>query len=423
MGAARSVVRRSGCGLVTAALLLAGCAESTDGPDSEVEHQPVALDEAHAVEDAVAATTDLGTRLLGWSQPGQGEPVNSIISPASVAIMLAMLAEGAEGTAADELDLALGASGQDRTRAYSALQAAVLDYDADPSLIQEEELPERPLLHLANHFAMDEGAEVGQSFLDALARNYAADTSRIDLAGRDSRVLDEWVSEHTGGLIDQSTIEPGPEVEFVLQNAVLLAARWQHQFSESETRPRDFHGPGATTEVDFMHQDITATYSDIDGARAVRLPYVEGFAMDVVLPAEGAQPSDVSPEYWWALDHALAGHPDTAVDLALPRIDVDTDLPLLGALEEIGLGSVISGDSLDPIVPGTEIGQAEHMAIMTVDESGTVAAAVTEVAGVTSAPPPPPNSAEMIVDRPFALRIVHEETGWPLYMGLIAQPG
>lgn len=380
------------------------------------------LDEARAVDDAVAATTDLGTRLLGWSQPGQGEPVNSIISPASVAVMLAMLAEGAEGPAADELDLALGASGQDRTQAYGALQAAVLDYDGDPSLVRNEELPERPLLHLANHLAVDQGTEVGQPFLDALARNFAADTSRIDLAGGDSRVLDEWVSEHTGGLIDQSTIEPGPEVEFVLQNAVLLAARWQHQFSESETRPRDFHGAGATTEVDFMHQDITATYSDIDGAQAVRLPYIEGFAMDVVLPAQGTQPSDVSPEFWSALDDDLAGDPDTTVDLALPRIDVDTDLSLLEALEAIGLGSVISGDSLDPIVPGTEIGQAEHRAVMTVDESGTVAAAVTEVAGVTSAPLPPDNSAEMIVDRAFALRIVHEQTGWPLFMGIIARP-
>ena len=404
------------------ALLLTGCAGSADGPDSEVEHQPVALDEARAVDDAVAATTELGTRLLDWSQSGHGEPENSIISPASVAVMLAMLAEGAEGPAADELDVALGASGQDRTQAYSALQAAVLGYDDDPSLIQGEELPERPLLHLANHIAVDDDAEVGQPFLDALARSFSADTSQIDLAG-DSRRLDEWVSEHTGGLIDRSAIEPGPGLEFVLQNAALLAARWQHQFAASETRPRDFHGPGgATTQVDFMHQDITATYSNADGTQAVRLPYTEGFAMDVVLPAEGAQPSDLDPGHWSTLDDDLAADPATAVDLAMPRIDVDTDLPLLGALEAIGLGSVISGDSLDPIAPGTEIGQAEHRAVMTVDESGTVAAAVTEVAGVTSAPPPPENTARMVVDRPFVLRIVHEETGWPLFMGVIAQP-
>src|SRR5699024_10891297 len=137
------------------------------------------------------------------------------------------------------------------------------------------------------------------------------------------------------------------------------------QFAASETRPRDFHGPGgATTQVDFMHQDITAIYSNADGTQAVRLPYTEGFAMDVVLPAEGAQPSDLDPGHWSTLDDDLAADPATAVDLAMPRIDVDTDLPLLGALEAIGLGSVISGDSLDPIAPGTEIGQAEHRAGM-----------------------------------------------------------
>src|SRR5699024_1297122 len=122
------------------------------------------------------------------------------------------------------------------------------------------------------------------------------------------------------------------------------------------------------------------------------------------------------------LDDDLAADPATAVDLAMPRIDVDTDLPLLGALEAIGLGSVISGDTLDPIAPGTEIGRAEHRAVRTVDESGTVAAAVTEVAGVTAAPPPPENTARMVVDRAFVLRIVHEATGWPLFIGVIAQP-
>lgn len=46
---------------------------------------------------------------------------------------------------------------------------------------------------------------------------------------------------------------------------------------------------------------------------------------------------------------------------------------------------------------------------------------MTEGAGEGGAVPVK-DEAEMIVDRPFALRIVHVETGWPLFYAVINDP-
>lgn len=58
--------------------------------------------------------------------------------------------------------------------------------------------------------------------------------------------------------------------------------------------------------------------------------------------------------------------------------------------------------------------------MLRVDEEGTVAAAVTEIMAALSAVLLPP--VEMTVNRPFALRIVDVETGWPLFHAVVNDP-
>ena len=50
--------------------------------------------------------------------------------------------------------------------------------------------------------------------------------------------------------------------------------------------------------------------------------------------------------------------------------------------------------------------------VLAVDEEGTVAAAVTEVAFADSGPAEPP--IELTIDRPYLVRITDGRTGWAL---------
>ncbi|GAA4433278.1 serpin family protein [Georgenia halophila] len=409
---------------VTAISVLAACS-GAQGTElrSDAEHEALAVDDAGAVPDAVAATTELGAGLLAAGKPGE----NQVISPASITIALAMLAEGARGEAAEALDEVLGGAGQDRTDAYNALQAAVLEHDGDPAVAGEDELPERPLAHLANGIVIHQGFPVEPDYLDAIARGFDAGARVAELSDASGKeVLDTWVKEHTGGLIESSAIEPSPDLVLVLQNAVLLAARWASPFAEGATSDAPFTtATGERVEVETMSQTLEAAYGEVGGTQAgemtaVRLPYTEAFAMDVVLPAEGTDPATVAAEDWAAVDEVLAGPATTQVRLRLPTLDLKTEAELREPLSELGLGPVFRpGADLSGIAPGVAVSGVAHQATVSVDEAGTVAAAVTEIPMVISAPLV---EAEMSVDRPFALRIVHVETGLPLFLGAINDP-
>ncbi|NDK30954.1 serpin family protein [Nesterenkonia haasae] len=409
------------CGLSLIGLLtLTSCGGGED-PRSTVTYEPASLSEAEALTDVVNATTRFGAESL--SELAQSQ--NTVVSPASILLGLAMLAEGAQGPAAEELDGLLGAAGAERTAAFSALQAAVLEYDGDPALVQADELPETPVLHLANQLVLADSTSPDGEFIDVLAASFDAGVVTTDFGAADSqRLLDEWVNEHTGGLIEESAVEtPNADLIFVLQNAILMAARWQTQFDPADTAEREFTTiDGDTVEAETMQQTLEAEYMEYDDTQVIRLPYAEAFAMDVVLPPEGSAPTDFTDQDWAAVDAAFASQERTMVELALPAVDLQTGEDLVALLQDLGGPETVAGNDLSLIDPAVEIDQLAHQAVLTVDEEGTVAAAVTEIAGVTSAPVDPPEAVEMTVDRPFALRIVHEETNWPLFMAAIFDP-
>lgn len=347
-GPARWVV-----GLVAAAMVaLAACGspESSTGTEvrGDADYAPVALAEAGATDDVVAATLDLGLHLAADSADE-----NLVVSPASVAVTLALVAEGADGETLEALDAVLGATGPDRAEAFSALQAAVLEYGGDPQIVQDEELPERPMVHLANGLMLDEQAEIGREYLDAITGAFDTGVLTTDFAGGDGKEeLDAWVAEHTGGLIEESAINPTEDTVFVIQNAVLLAAQWQRPFQESETWERPFTtSTGEERQAETMHRASDMAYAEDNGTQAVRLPYTDAFAMDVVLPAVDGDPSELTSTDWEALDEGLSGGPQTEVDLALPKVDFEYTTPLNDQLVALSLDSMFVPGGLDGITP------------------------------------------------------------------------
>ncbi|MGO1182709.1 MAG: serpin family protein [Micrococcaceae bacterium] len=414
--------------LAAGALILSSCGSQDPqvGLVGDADYAPASLQDASAVDDVVAATTRIGVD--AQTHLGQGSE-NSVVSPASIVVAFAMLAEGANGPAAEELSTWLGATGEDRTHALSALQAAVLDYDGDPGIVQDEELPEVPLLHLANQVTVREDGGVKEEFLNTLSRWYDAGVGEADFTSSEAKEdLDAWVNHHTGGLIEESAIEPDAQTLAVIQNAILMAARWESPFDANLTRPTEFtRADGTTVEADSMVQVLEAQYSETDFGQIIRLPYTEGFAMDVVLPAPGAAPGEVTADDWNEVSQLFQQNAVTEVDLQVPVLDVETPdgaEDLMPFLRDQGLEATLKGELLDGIMESDLwIDAVGHQALLQVDEAGTLGAAVTEVeVAETSAPVQDEPPVAMHVDRPFTLRVVHLETEWPLFMATVQDP-
>lgn len=380
---------------------------------------PVA--DATALPDVVAATRTVGTTTLGLAPRDD----NSVVSPSSLVMALAMLTEGARGDTLAALDKLLGASGEDRRDAVAALRGALLAFDGDPGAATAKELPERPIVHLANQVVVDDEFQADQEFLKALADVFDAGVQRTDLASDTGKqVLSDWVSHHTGGLVPQTAIEPNPDLRLVLQDAILLAAAWRTPFVPAATAQRPFTLPdGSQVDAESMSAMQQLAYAEVEGWRAVRLPYIEALHSDVLLPPEGTDPADVTPELLATVSAALDAATAQMVMISLPTLEIGPNtLDLLKILPALGAPVLCQdGPDLSGMGPGDLcVLQAAQQAVLKVHEAGTVAAAVTEIAvGETSAPMP---EQELSFDRPYLFTISHTETDWPLFLAAVRDP-
>lgn len=360
----------------------------------------------------VEASIRLATRLVAL---GEGE--NVVTSPVSLQLALAMLREGALGEVAAEIDAAAGLSGD--SEVVADLRAALAEYDGDVAGIDPDNPPDEPLLYVADAVAVQPGYPVVPEFLERVVAYHRAQVFEADFAaGTAEPVIDAWVDEETGGLIEKGPAELTPDTRVVLLDAVTFGASWRSEFAPEDTRDQAFRlADGSEVEVAMMHQAPTVRYADGDGWVAAELPYTEGFAMRVVLPDSGA----VGVEQWVAAHAALDAAGEQPLLLTMPRWETDTTLELTESLDSLGLGRLVDpAGGLDGIFSGAFVSAVAQSAVITVAEKGTVAAAVTEIVVAESAALTP--EIDLVLDRPFEYQVVHSGTGLVLFAGRVADP-
>jgi serpin B len=378
--------------------------------------------EVHALVDGWSRfAVDLYQQLV---PPGEAAGAgNLVVSPSSVATVLAMVLPGARGASADEIEAVLG-GGLDPERGAAA--AGALD-----SILSEQAEADELDLRLSNAVWTQGGLPLNQEFERTLTAAFRAGMRRVDFehdpeAAR--RAINRLVAEQTAGKITE-LFEAGAidaKCRLVLTNAIYLQARWLHAFDPEETRPEPFHRPGGSVDVPTLHRQGRLDYARGDGWRAVELPYRGGrMAMDVVVPDEGAFDrfrADLDAD---RLGDLLASLESREVRLALPKFRFDSDLDLGAPLMALGMRTPFSnGADFSGITERDRlrIDRVVQRAHVEVDERGTTAAAATGTTMrlVSMVAPSPP--LELRVDRPFLFAVRDRTTGALLFLGQVADP-
>ena len=417
----------------TASALLASCSSSATGTPltSTVTRETVSLDSVRtSLADAVTACDELGAQLLNHLLT-QSPGTNALASPLSLALALALVADGATDATTQGYDKLLGVSGQERDQTWSAVQTALNRNDRSLDGFDPGKPPETPLVHVANHVVVVDRKDltVSQTYLDTVLRWFSAQIEKVPL-GDLADNLSKWADKNTAGLIKKTGIEVTGDTALVLQNALLFAAQWDTPFKAEDTREGTFtRADGSTTQTKFMHGTRTIPYAYGQGWAAVRLGYQggeldgQGLAMDVVLPNQGTSPADLPPATWAqasaALDQAAAGPDQNEVKIVLPKLDLTSGpVELLEMLKALGLDT----SSLDGIALGLSISQVVQQVRLLVDEEGTVAAALTEVGLTAGAAPDQSKPIDFVVDHPYVLRLRDLATGTTLVQAAIMGP-
>jgi len=366
------------------------------------------------VDSMGAFTLDL------WRELSPG--ANLALSPYSIAVALAMTANGARGRTAEAMNAVLHV---DSLAAYNAGMAALthrLAALAGPVRATPDK--DEIVLAPANQLFGQASIVWQQGFLTVLAKMYDAGMRAVDFAEATEAaraLVNDWTAQHTDDRIPEILPEGAldPSTRLVLIGALYFKAPWSSPFEKAATTPGRFHrGDGSTVEVELMSTGEGPTYVSGQHFRGARLPYAGGtLAMTVALPT-GSEAAALGE----LLGGGLADHGEPGLRLVMPRWTYRVDTGLKGPLERLGMAVAFGADAdfrgMTTQVP-LAITDVLHQTFVAVDEAGTEAAAATAVVMDESAVV---TKRQLLLDRSF-LYVVHDTAhGTPLFVGRVADP-
>jgi len=425
--AALGLVAASGCGQPLETGANGEPAQTSKPPASEGAGQAAPLEEPpsapgkYKVEDVDSRIVEAHTRfsfdLFREAMSEEDEGRNVFLSPFSAAIALSMTMNGAGGETLEAMRNALGLESLtlDETNRANEVLADVLTHP-------EEGL----ILSIANSLWPDEGISLKESFLAANKQHYGAETSPIDLQSEGApENINDWVNEATRGAIPELLDKPlSDDTILLLLNAVYFNGNWVQPFPEERTTTRPFAtADGGTADVPMMFSNDTLPYFEKDGVRGVRIPYLSGASMTVLLPEEGTElrsfAERLTPEQWGSWKNEFRQASGT---LGLPKFTLEYQVELQPMLSSLGMGAAFEPGKADfsnmtDLPENIYLSRVVQKTFVEVGERGTVAAAVTGVmAGATSAPS---DTFELEVNRPFLFVIEDQRTGSILFIGAV----
>ncbi|MGB8861415.1 MAG: serpin family protein [Ilumatobacteraceae bacterium] len=355
---------------------------------------------------------------------------NLIVSPASIALALAMTSAGAKGTTLAEMDAVLHITDPTTIhRSMNGLGAVLAAQNQRQDNTAEGGTGVSEVqLSIANSLWAQAGLEFEQAFLDLLSAEYDAGLEIVDYASNPEAArtaINEWVAAETKDripeLLGEGTITAASRLTLV--NAIYLKANWATAFNEALTTDDPFTTPTGEVTVAMMHTDGTFQVAATDDWKAIDLPYVfYGLTMTVLVPntapAGAGAPLPTGDEVF----AALAPQP---VMLSFPRFDIETSTSLADVLGAMGMTTAFT-DAADFSGMTTDepltIGDVIHQANITVDETGTEAAAATAVVMVATAMPDPTEPIQFVVDHPFTFWLRDLYSGTIVFVGRINDP-
>ena len=342
---------------------------------------------------------------------------NVLISPLSIQLALAMTANGADGDTKAEMEALLGGE-----ISLENLNEYLCSY------VNNLPSAEKYKLQIANSiwFRDNEGRlQVEKDFLQKNADYYGAQAYKAAFDDQTMKDINNWVKDHTDGMIDSILDQIDEDAVMYLINALVFDAEWQHVYDKSDVYKGKFTNiDGAEKQVDMMHSEETVYLQD-ENATGFMKPYSGSkYNFAVLLPNEGVDIYEyIAGLTGESLMETLSTPQLGMVMATLPKFSYEYELTMNDVLKELGMPSAFSGDTADfskmahSSRGNIYIGDVLHKTFISVDELGTKAGAVTKVqmndeCAVIS---------EWVVtlNRPFVYMIIDNETKLPVFIGTV----
>lgn len=341
---------------------------------------------------------------------------NAVCSPLNLYIALAALAETAGGETQSQILSVLGAKNMDELReSVKALSAT-----------NNEDNPYFKSL-LATSVWLNSDVKYKNELLNFLADEYLVSTfSGKPGTPEMNKSLQDWINNNTGNLLKEYAggIVTEPELVMSLVSTIYYKNTWNSVFDEKDNVTAVFHGD-IEKECEMMKKSSYNTYYFGDKFGAVSLEMAQGHSMVFFLPDEGVDADALLMDRQVSdlLNHrsSYANRKYLKINMQLPKFNVHSGIKLKDALSSLGIKDAFSPELADftPLTDteGVFLSQAEHAALVKIDENGVEGAAYT-VLGLCGSSMPPEEEMDFVIDRPFYF-VIASPDGSILFAGIV----
>ena len=332
---------------------------------------------------------------------------NLVFSPYSVLTLLAIAANASAGESREQIVKALGAD------SYESLLS-------DISHVQEK-LAKTGQLSVAN------AALINASIADSITPGYDEQLKKLfDAALIESKDMisdvNAWVKEKTDGQICRIADESMRAMLACLINAILFDADWKNQYESDEIYEDEFTNVDGTISKVQMLSSTEWEYLENDFFTGFAKPYKADYSYVALLPKR-AKSKTFLKRAIKELDISELLRNEKVIEtiVKMPEFETAFGQDITRLCQNMGITDIFTpGADFSPMSSEwLKMDQIVHKAKIEVNRKGTRAAAATiGVMGVGCALNFE-NIRYVILDRPFLYAVVHNETGLPVFAGMV----
>lgn len=394
-------------------LFMEGCHEETD---SNTENTAVLRTLTSSENDVVSSSNHFAFEIFKKVQNENRD--NIFISPFSISSALSMTLNGAEGKTKEGILNAIG---------FTTLQPAEVNeaYKNLSSMLLA--LDRKTELNVANSIWFRKDMTVTPTFEKSITTYYNAAIRGLNFADPNSKnTINNWVEQKTNNRINNLIESVSPEDAMFLVNAIYFKSDWKYKFDKTKSKEDLFYKEdGSTKTVEMMRSGKMTVFNKTTSSfQFLDLPYGNGqFSMSIILPNKDYLVDDIMSELSHeSFQHVTEDADSSAVEVVMPKFKIKWGKTLNDDLAMLGMAVAFTREASFPYlfegVKGLAISRVIHQSFISVDETGTEAAAATAV-GITFTST---MSNVINLNRPFIFLIREKKTGAILFIGQLTDP-
>ena len=237
--------------------------------------------------------------------------------------------------------------------------------------------------------------------------------------------INNWVNEHINGMIDKLIDGPVDDMIACILNAVVFEADWNEKYWEGDIYEDDFtNADGTVTEVEMLSSEEERYIEDASYTGFLKPYKGQAYSFMALLPKHKTNRFMLHDLKTVDFTKLFNESIEVPVNVSMPEFKYTYGGDISDICRALGMKQAFTpaADFSPMTTEWAKVDSIIHKAHIELDRKGTKAAAITAaIVDCGCALVFEDETKYVTLDRPFVYAIMHNETGLPVFTGVVNQ--